>query len=265
MQTHEKDRSSENVRAVNRALDVLLAFTRDDFELSATDLLQRVDLSRPTLYRLLYTLEAKGFIASVGEPQRFRLGPAVARLSHVWTETQDLALIAEPILRALWAETRETVALLVPQGLLRYCIAELPSPQPLVFKRGVGSSERIARGASGRAILAHMVDSGQQIEHYTEGLDIDLAKLRRELQATRERGYAVSRDELIEGAVAVAAPFFDSKGVAGSLGVFGPATRLNDRVVATWGRRVVEAAGQLSQALGVPPPLREPSHGGNRP
>lgn len=252
MDTREKDRSPENVRAVNRALDVLLAFTGDDFELSATDLLQRVDLSRPTLYRLLYTLEAKGFIASVGEPQRFRLGPAVARLSHVWTETQNLPLIADPILRRLWAETRETVALLVPQGVMRFCIAELPSPQPLMFKRGVGSSERIARGASGRAILAHVPDLDGTLERYTEGLPIDLAQLRQELQATRERGYAVSRDELIEGAVAVAAPFFDSKGVAGSLGVFGPATRMGDAVVAALGRRVVDEAGQLSLALGVP-------------
>ena len=50
-----KEKNSENVRAVNRALDILLAFTKDDAELTAGELLQRVDLSRPTLYRILYT------------------------------------------------------------------------------------------------------------------------------------------------------------------------------------------------------------------
>lgn len=45
MTTSEK---SDNVRAVGRALEILLAFTEDDPELSAGELLKRVDLSRPT-------------------------------------------------------------------------------------------------------------------------------------------------------------------------------------------------------------------------
>ena len=73
-----KVEKSDNVRAVGRALEILLAFTPQDAELSATELLERVDLSRPTLYRLLYTLQEHGFIVSAGEPQRFRFGPAVA-------------------------------------------------------------------------------------------------------------------------------------------------------------------------------------------
>ena len=89
---------NENVRAVARALDILLAFSEGDPELSPAELLKRVDLSRPTLYRLLYTLEESGFLVSVGEPQRFRLGPAVARLAHVWKSTLDLKTVAEPVM-----------------------------------------------------------------------------------------------------------------------------------------------------------------------
>eukprot|EP01034_Spumella_vulgaris_P046805 gene46805-58371_t len=48
---------TDNVRAVGRALEILMAFSEDAPELSAGELLKRVDLSRPTLYRLLYTLE----------------------------------------------------------------------------------------------------------------------------------------------------------------------------------------------------------------
>ena len=93
---------NENVRAVGRALEILLAFTAQDFELSAGELLKRVDLSRPTLYRLVYTLKEQGFLVSIGDPQRFRLGPAVAKLAHVWTSSLNLATIAEPVLRRLW-------------------------------------------------------------------------------------------------------------------------------------------------------------------
>ena len=121
MSTVEKN---ENVRAVGRALEILAAFTEEDPQLSAGELLKRVDLSRPTLYRLIYTLQEHGFLVSVGEPQRFRLGPAVSRLAHVWKATLDLSSLADPVLRKIWEETRETVAL-----LRHYLVTQWSLPQ----------------------------------------------------------------------------------------------------------------------------------------
>lgn len=242
---------ADGVRAVARALDILSAFTPDDFELSATDLLARVDLSRPTLYRLLYTLEHSGFLVSSGEPQRFRLGPAVARLAQVWTSRPDLSALAQPVLRRLWERTRETVALFVPQGGLRLCLAELPSPQPLNFKRGAGYTELIARGASGRAILAYMDAPVQQRRRWAEQAGIDPATLETDLARTRQRGYATSHNELIDGAVAIGVPFFDRQGVvAGSLGVFGPEVRLNLARQQQIARLLKQEASALSRDLG---------------
>jgi len=242
---------TDNVRAVGRALEILLAFTAQDFELSATELLKRVELSRPTLYRLLYTLEELGFLVSVGEPQRFRLGPSVAKLAHVWTSSLDLTTVAEPFLRNIWATTGETVAIFVPQGGLRLCIQELPSVQPLNFKRGVGYTERIARGASGRAILAYMEPSPQQLRSYVKDGGVDLQTLEAQLEQTRRRGFATSRNELIEGAVAIAAPFFDRHGlVAGSIGVFGPEVRLASAKQLEIAQLLKDQAAKLSEALG---------------
>lgn len=251
---------NDNVRAVGRALEILLAFTAQDFELSAAELLKRVDLSRPTLYRLLYTLEERGFLVSVGEPQRFRLGPSVAKLAHVWTSSLDLAAVAEPVLRRLWQATGETVALFLPQREFRLCVVELPSPQPLNFKRGVGYTERIVRGATGRAILAHMGASADELRAYAQGTGIDLEDLQAALVQTRERGWADSHSELIPGAVSVAAPFFDrNAAVAGSIGVFGPEVRLNGARLAQVTQLLRAEASNLSELLGFgnrasPPP-----------
>ncbi len=242
---------ADNVRAVARALEILLAFTPQDFELSASELLGRVDLSRPTLYRLLYTLQELGFILSVGEPQRFRLGPSVAKLAHVWTSSLDLSVMAEPMLRRIWTQTSESVALFVPQGDHRLCIMELPSQQPLNFKRGVGHTERLVRGATGRAILAHLCKNLKELRAWNHGSGVDLKKLDAELAQTRERGYATSHSELIEGAVAVAVPFFDRHGaVAGSIGVYGPEVRLNGARQEKTASLVMQEANILSSALG---------------
>src|SRR3546814_6447181 len=79
------------------------------------------------------------------------LGPAVARLAHVWSSTLDLSEIARPVMAEAWTLTAETVALFVPRADMRLCVAEMQSPQPLSFRRGVGYSEKLVRGASGRA------------------------------------------------------------------------------------------------------------------
>jgi IclR family acetate operon transcriptional repressor len=225
----------DSVRAVDRALEILLAFQADDRGITVAELQKRVDLSRPTLYRLLRTLGQKGFLASSGDPQRLRLGPAVAKLVHVWNANLDVGALARPMMLKVWAESGETVALFVPEGLFRLCVAEMPSAQPLSFRRGVGYRERLVLGASGRAILAHR-------RPYPE-----------ELSQIRKRGFAVSKDELIQGAVAVAAPFFAGGGeVAGSLGIFGPSVRLPPAQVERFGKLLVKQARKLSNVLGQP-------------
>lgn len=242
---------SDNVRAVGRALDILLAFTPQDSELTVSELLKRVDLSRPTLYRLLYTLEERGFITSLGDPQRFRLGPSVGKLAFVWTSTLSLANLAEPTLRKIWTSTQETVALFVPHGALRLCIAELPSPQPLNFKRGVGYTERIDIGATGRAILAFLPEFPPELDAPISQARIDLTQLQSQLQAVKEAGFATSRNELINGAVAIAVPFFDRQGVvSGSIGVFGPEVRINTTRQKEIAQLLMQEAKALSKNLG---------------
>jgi len=248
----EKEKSgAENVRAVERALDILGAFGPGDSELSVGELLKRVDLSRATLYRLLYTLEEMGFLRSEGDPQRFRLGPAVGRLAWAWSASQHLAQRAMPIMQAVWDQTGETVALFAPQDRMRICVAELPSPHPLSFKRGVGYSERIVRGASGRALLAWQDLKTADLQRLCEGESVTPSQLQAQLEHVRQQGYAVSQDELIAGAAAVAVPFFDnSNRVAGSMAVFGPMVRLNDQRIDEIAQLLQGASKDLTLSLG---------------
>lgn len=246
------EKSSDSVRAVVRALDILQAFTSSDDALSASDLLKRVELSRPTLYRLLHTLEEKGFVKSSGDPQMFKLGPAVGQLSHVWTSSMDVAVLARPMMQELWEATGETVALFLQRGSTRACIAEMPSPQPLSFKRGIGYTESIFRGASGRAILAFMDQAERYVKEHTSSGDIpNPDAFVRELDRIKKAGYSTSRDELIVGAVAIAVPFFGTGNkVVGSLAVFGPTVRLDEYHIGTIAADLKNQALKLSTALG---------------
>jgi IclR family acetate operon transcriptional repressor len=251
----EEEKGNENVRAVGRALELLSAFTPSDFELTPAELLRRVDLRRPTLYRLLHTLEVSGFLISSGEPQKFRLGPEVARLAHVWMSSNDPAAAAAPLMRRIWDITSETVGLFVREGDSRMCVAEIPSPHPLSFRRGVGFQERLTSGASGKAILANSPLDGRQLRQLLQGLKVDASEYARELERVRQQGYAVSQDEQIPGATSVSAPFFDASGnIGGSLAVYGPSVRLDPKAVKNIAAVLLTEAAHLSRALGFRKP-----------
>jgi DNA-binding IclR family transcriptional regulator len=247
----EVAKGNEGVRAVGRALEILSAFNPADFELTPAELLKRVDLSRPTMYRLLHTLEVNGFLVASGDPQKFRLGPEVARLAHVWTSRNDPAAAAAPIMRRIWESTSETVGLFIREGEARLCVAELPSPHPLSFRRGVGFQDRLARGASGKAIVAHSGMDIRQLRQLTLGLKIDLNEYVQELERARQSSFAVSHDEQMEGATSVASPIFDASGkVVGSLAVYGPSVRLDPKKVKSIGSLLAAETPKLSLALG---------------
>jgi IclR family transcriptional regulator, KDG regulon repressor len=65
---------SLSVRAVERALDILLCFNAEEPIQSLSRIAESVHLSKPTVHRLLATLEKKQFIAKDQATSRYRLG-----------------------------------------------------------------------------------------------------------------------------------------------------------------------------------------------
>ena len=244
--------AGNSVRAVERAIDILLCFDRESPTLAVTDLQRRLGLSRPTLYRLLRTLEGKRLIRSFGEPKRFELGPGVMELAQSWLGRLDVASVAQPILNELWRETEETVALFVPTSAsTKICVGEIPSRHALKFTRGVGFTEPLTLGSSGKAMLAFM-DRGSIDDALAELGDAEgRAALDAELDRIRRDGSVVSAGEIIAGAIAIAAPVFDADGgIAASICVFGPEARLTGENRDTCIVRVRAAARAVSAAMG---------------
>ncbi len=244
--------SMKPVRAVERAADILFCFGPNESELDVPSLRRMTGLNRPTLYRLLHTLEQKGLICSFGKPRKFQLGHRVVPLAQAWNGGVPILQIAKPFLEILWQVTEETVALTVALSPHeRFCAFEIRGPQPISFSRGMGYAEVLHKGACGKVIFAHLPDDQMEI-----GLSIipagkARAALRSELLAVRKSGYAITYGEIISGAVAISAPILNSDGfIEGSVGVFGPDTRLRGKNLKQIVALTRDAAKKISDALG---------------
>lgn len=248
---------SQSIRSVERALDVLLLFTSAKSEMGITDIAQALDLSKSTVHRLLTALQNKGFVRQNPENQRYGLGLALLHLGQLVGDRLDLKQLARPIMNQLQEETEETVNLNIVQDGHRVCVEKVESRHDVRHFVDIGRSMPLYAGASGKVIMAYMDEHEVEnvvaagLRSYTGQTITDAAVLGKELQRIRERGYATSLGERVEGAASVSAPVWDYEGqVVASLTVSGPTFRFTPERVLLFVERLKAAAEQLSQELG---------------
>lgn len=232
-----------NVRAVERALDILLCFT-DSADLSLSEIAGRLSLHKSTVHRLLATLENKGFLIRNAQTEKYRLGFRLWELSANMSHSDDPATIWLPEMERLKDAVGETISLYVRDGLERIRIQAVQSNQAIRRVAPIGARMPLAVGASSKVLVAY-ADPGVKEEVLNDPswpASIDRAAYIEQLEQIREQGYATSVEERELGAAAVSAPIFNRNGkLVAALAVSGPSNRLTEE-------RMVEISGPIKEA-----------------
>lgn len=246
---------SYTVDALRDALNVLKIVAHSP-GLGASEIARRSGYAKMRTYRFLQTFEAAGFVRRGGEAATYTLGPAALVVGLAAQEQVGLTKLAEKHLNALVRSFNETAVVLVRDGLESVTVAQRSSAHEVRVQNVVGRRRPLHAGASGKVLLAFGPEDVQ-----AQVLDGPLPKLApqtitsklrlgKELKRTREQGFAVSTSEGAADVVAVAAPVFDSSGLAvASIGLTLPASRAPDDLSAM-AQGVREAARQLSAEMG---------------
>lgn len=245
------------ISAVERAMDVLTLFaSSDEPTLGVTEIATELDLSKAVVFRILASLREKGFVDSDDESRRYRLGAAALRLGLSYLERVDLRSVARPWLEELRTQTDETATLSIRNGDHRIYVDQVVPDRDVKMTVQLGRSVPLHAGASSKAMLAFLdadeIDDYLEstLEKLTDATVVAPSTLRKELRVIRERGYAVSFGERLQGAGSVAAPVFDHHGdVAGVVSVSGPLDRFRREVDQIW-PAVLKATNAISIQLG---------------
>ena len=104
------------VPALQRGMQLLGQFSRDERELTGAELSRRLDLPRASVFRLLQTLEQMGFVERVGDSASYKLGIAVLRLGFEYLASMELTEHGRPIIDALCGATGLSSHLVVRDG-----------------------------------------------------------------------------------------------------------------------------------------------------
>lgn len=221
------------IRAVLRALAVLECFEAQRPHLTLQALVDRLGLPKTTVFRLVQTLLAAGWLVQK-ENQEFSLSFRLLQLGSVVQGTLGVLDVARPEMLALAERTGETVEMSLRTGPCeRTCVEVVESRQALKSIVRVGERIPFEAGATSKVFLAHLspTELDQAFRDGTGGLAARREALLRELPRIRRQGFAATHGERVPGASAVSVPIF---GLSGRheycLTVLGPSARFRARL-----------------------------------
>ncbi len=238
----------------------ILAEFRNRPSLGVTDLARRTELLPSDVHRILASLRQFGYIDQDLETKRYRVGSGLLRLGLTAFQQNVLHANGGPILRRL--SKRLDAATHLAMFDQRECEVFLidqvdPGFKPL-FEVKLGATENVHASALGKTIMASLDQETilrtldrDGLKRTTGRTITSLEALEIEFQLIRQRGYALDREECMEGACCIAAAVRDCMGVViGAISASMEAERFYALNQARLASQITAAAAELSSALG---------------
>ncbi len=265
--------SPNGTQAIDRAAMLLTQVVHGAEPASFTELTAACGLAKSTTSRLLMALERHQLVRR-DDDGRFWPGALFVRYAWRGTAEADLVAVAQPFLEQLGQLTSETINLGVASGgtdagvtaraygggadsdaMRVEQIAQVDSRYMIGGTNWVGLAVPLHCSALGKVLLAFGAATmpSRPLQARTPKTITTKQALQAEIAAVRDRGYAVTDEELEPGLVAVAAPVFAGGATAiAAISVSGPASRLTSDQIPATAAQCTAVARALSATLAGP-------------
>lgn len=232
---------------------VLEAFAGNPAGLALGELSAALGYGKPSLSKILATLEREGFIRRDARSGHWRLSWRLLALAFGHAHRAGIPALCMPILQELADDTDELAQLALIEGdqVLFVARAEGPGARIRMLPL-VGAAVPAHATASGKVWLASLPDAAvaavvarHGLPRFTPRTIATRARLLGELREVRQLGYAIVDEELVEGGRAVGAPVVSAGRTVGAVAVSGPTFRLSVARLHALAPRVRRAAAEL--------------------
>lgn len=246
------------IRAVERAIAILKAFSPVAPELGVTDLARKLGFHKSTVHRLLATLERDGFVLQDAVTGRYRLGLPLLELGSLVITNMELRQVARPFLEEAHRACGETIHLgILDEGEVVY-IDKIESTRRVRMYSQVGRRAPAHCTGLGKVLLAALsgpaldqVIQRRGLRAYTARTLTSPEAVRNHLAIVRQRGYAVDAGEHEELIRCGAAPVFDhTRQVVAAVSIAAVGVDVESPRFKEYVALVQKCARSISEALG---------------
>jgi IclR family acetate operon transcriptional repressor len=254
------DEGNPLLSTLDRGLRVseALAKSRSSSE-NLTALGRTLGMHRTTVFRMLGTLRARGYVMRERDTDRYRLGVGALSLAGAVLNDLDIRQVARPALEALRQDTRDLVCLSVLDRGEVVMVERLESDQPLTLRTQLGSRRPAHCTAAGKAFLAVLPQAEreailrQSLVAFTPRTITHHDLVLVQLEEIRSRGFAWDDEEYSDGVRCVAAPVFGiERRMLGVVSIAAPTVRAPWERLWRLGAAVKASARDISVSLGAP-------------
>jgi len=244
---------SPTVVSLERALIILDLLSTLPGGMGPTEISHRLGYSPGTVQKILNTLIMRGIVTQTAS-EGYRLGIGALRLANQILSQLDMVSLIRPFLEALAAETGESTALAMNDGVNAIYVDKVPGKHDIRLDVPLSVARPLTTTAVGKVILAH--ESSDLFDQVSAAYRLDtqhVAALRAEIEQVRSTGYALDLREYDPLVIGAAAPILDHEGkLVAALSVGGPAERLAARSLEL-AEKAKEIANHASAELGFRP------------
>jgi IclR family acetate operon transcriptional repressor len=239
------------IETVDRALRVLQVLAADAAGLTLEELAQRLGIPKSSAHRTLAALRFRDFVVQPEEGGRYLLGTGMLAAAFGFYERLDVRALVRPLLVRLRDEFNETVHMGVLVGADVVYLDKVESSHSIKMSSSIGGRNPAHATGVGKALLAWTYPADDAIaawaarygplEQVTPATIASVGALARELERTRDRGFAVDLEESERGVRCAAAPVFAGPAVpAAAVSVAAPRERLSMARMRRVGPRLLE-------------------------
>lgn len=239
----------------------MLDFFTEKPELTLPELIKLTGLPKPTVHRLLSSLEACGFLVKVKQSNydvKYRMGLKLLELGSYVKEQLDYRKIALPHMEKLNKELGEGVHLTVLDGFEAVYIEKVESDRDVRLYNRVGRRSPLHVGSGPKVLFAFLSEEQilealetMEFKRFTENTITGKGDLKIELKKIRSQGYALSWSEQNPEAIGLSFPIMDHSGqVVASVGISTFAARFMQHGLEVIREKTKEAAENVSKDLG---------------
>ena len=245
------------VQSLDRAFDILELLSREQHGLNLTEIGNRLDLHKSTVYRLLQALKQRGYIEKSAQGS-YRLGMEFIELSSLYLNNLELKTEAQPILRELSSLSGNTVFLATLQESEVVYIDKMETHNSLRKYSIIGQRAPLYCTALGKSMLSGMAEDqirkmyrDVDLQAFTDRTITSVDDLVAEIETIRRRGWSVDDEEYEEGLRCIGAPIRDYLDeVIAAVSTSGYASVITRERVEEIAGYVVKAARDISQRMG---------------
>ncbi|WP_026961341.1 IclR family transcriptional regulator [Alicyclobacillus herbarius] len=240
--------------SVQNVARILHSFRVDCPELSLTELSRSLQIPKSTMFKLLYTLQAEGFLERNEETGNYRPGRQLWTLARTMLSHSVLAKEALPFLRRLAKETGMSAHLSYFEHGEAVWIEKVNARSEIPLYSRPGRHVPAYAPASGRAILAYLPQTlwgpllAREWVRLTPHTLTDKDRFLAELSRVRRVGYALQREEVDLGIASIGVPLFGTgKTPIASISIAGPAAVFTEENASRLGGLLKEVASGVAE------------------